>query len=102
MSEDSYTHWLFENTAADADPKLTFKVLVDDPSTGRYAQAQAEIAAQGFSHEVDLGITGPQMIHLFVDDYGAQRVHDADNQASLAQLRTMNAIVVAMRNLGPV
>ncbi len=100
MPEDPYARLAFQNTAADADPNLTFKVLVDDSSTENYAKAKAEIAAEGFVHEVDLGITGPQMVHLFVDDYGARRIHDADNQASLEQLRAINEMVVAMRDLG--
>ncbi|MCL5116603.1 MAG: hypothetical protein M1272_05570 [Firmicutes bacterium] len=100
MPEEPYVHLAFQNTAADADPNLTFKVLGDDSSTENYAKAKAEIAAEGFIHEVDLGITGSQMVHLFVDHYGVQRVHDADNKASLEQLRAMNDMVVAMRDLG--
>lgn len=100
MPAEPYAHLSFQNDAADADPNLTFKVLVDDPSTENYAKAKAAIAAEGFVHEVDLGIDGAQLVHLFVDNYGIQRVQDADNRASLEQLRTMNALMVQMRDAG--
>lgn len=100
MPEEPYVKLALQNIADDADPNLTFKVLLDDSSTENYVKTKAEIAAEGFVHEVDLGIDGAQLVHLFVDDYGIQRVHDADNHASLEQLRTMNALMVQMRDAG--